>query len=345
MAVYRKRSTTSVPAALSISYLIGSPPIGTSMTTFTSCGGFLPIGMASMRMASLTRSPSASRPLPRESGIPDLHYWKADLRNTGDPRGGAGSAEQIGDLGEARAGNAVVRLGDDLAAEALIKGAGALVLGQAPHGDALDAAVEEVVADRLEHPRAEADALILGSEVELVDLPVRRQRAVAAAPVGDVARDGLGDVEHHEGPSPPDRREPPALPAARHHPLERDAGDHPLIGFAPGGVENPRERGSVLAARAADADGQFFHGRGPLGAAWLGPTRGPAKLLPRREICAKVNSGGRRFAVLCRTVLWSVVNASQWCARRARCPRGASLVRPPSPLIRLADPCSIPAVR
>src|ERR671920_618076 len=50
MAVYRKRSTTRVPAALSISYLIGSPPMGTSTTTFTSCGGFVPIGMASKRM-------------------------------------------------------------------------------------------------------------------------------------------------------------------------------------------------------------------------------------------------------------------------------------------------------
>jgi len=50
IGVCRKRSTTSVPAALSISYLIGSPPIGTSMMTFTSSGGFWPILMASMRM-------------------------------------------------------------------------------------------------------------------------------------------------------------------------------------------------------------------------------------------------------------------------------------------------------
>jgi hypothetical protein len=34
----------SAPEALSISYLIGSPPIGTSMSTLTSCGGFEPIG-------------------------------------------------------------------------------------------------------------------------------------------------------------------------------------------------------------------------------------------------------------------------------------------------------------
>src|SRR6202020_217772 len=50
MAVKRKRSTTSVPASLSISYLIGSPPTGTSTMTLTSRGGSIPIEMASMRM-------------------------------------------------------------------------------------------------------------------------------------------------------------------------------------------------------------------------------------------------------------------------------------------------------
>src|ERR1700753_1030482 len=51
MAVYRKRSTTSAPEALSSSYLMGSPPIGTSMMTLTSSGTFLPTGIWSMRMA------------------------------------------------------------------------------------------------------------------------------------------------------------------------------------------------------------------------------------------------------------------------------------------------------
>ena len=36
------------PEALSISYLIGSPPIGTSMSTFTSRGGSAPMEIASM---------------------------------------------------------------------------------------------------------------------------------------------------------------------------------------------------------------------------------------------------------------------------------------------------------
>src|SRR5215475_10824015 len=50
IGVWRKRSTTRVPAALSSSYLIGSPPIGTSTMTLTSSGGLFPILMASIRM-------------------------------------------------------------------------------------------------------------------------------------------------------------------------------------------------------------------------------------------------------------------------------------------------------
>src|SRR5262245_30655066 len=83
MGVYRKRSTTSVPAALSSSYLIGSPPIGTSITTLTSCGGFRPTGIASMRMAlsgalrvhqlrELLHHPLVHRPLERHDELRDL---------------------------------------------------------------------------------------------------------------------------------------------------------------------------------------------------------------------------------------------------------------------------------
>src|SRR5919199_286602 len=68
MDVYRKRSTTSVPAALSISYLMGSPPIGTSMTTLTSWGGFRPTGMASRRMSGSFEGIGALPPAPSNVG-------------------------------------------------------------------------------------------------------------------------------------------------------------------------------------------------------------------------------------------------------------------------------------
>src|SRR6476619_3676058 len=51
-----------MPDALSISYLIGSPPIGTSMMTLTSCGGFTPTGIFARSM----------RPLPAASAIHHL---------------------------------------------------------------------------------------------------------------------------------------------------------------------------------------------------------------------------------------------------------------------------------
>src|SRR4051812_7506706 len=53
MAVYKKRSTTRVPASLSSSYLIGSPPVGTSTMTLTSCGTLRPTAILSMRICFL----------------------------------------------------------------------------------------------------------------------------------------------------------------------------------------------------------------------------------------------------------------------------------------------------
>src|SRR5258708_2921976 len=101
MAVYRNRSTTSVPASLSISYLIGSPPTGTSMMTLTSRGGSIPIEMASMRMDG-------------SAGRVEVKSWIRTRRGPGPvsrrfetPRNSMGPGE--GDL--------VERLGPDLVAE------------------------------------------------------------------------------------------------------------------------------------------------------------------------------------------------------------------------------------
>jgi hypothetical protein len=56
--VCRTRSATSVPAASSILYLIGSAPIGTSMRTFTSSYGLLPMDRATRRGAPRRQCPS-----------------------------------------------------------------------------------------------------------------------------------------------------------------------------------------------------------------------------------------------------------------------------------------------
>src|SRR5690349_15723613 len=50
MLVCRIRSTNKAPLALSNSYFTGSPPIGTSMSTLTLCGGLAPAGIRSIFM-------------------------------------------------------------------------------------------------------------------------------------------------------------------------------------------------------------------------------------------------------------------------------------------------------
>src|SRR5436190_8870622 len=69
MAVYRNRSTNSAPDALSTSYLIGSPPIGTSTMTFTSSGGLMPVLIASMFMVGSVLLP-ADHPPEQAGGHP-----------------------------------------------------------------------------------------------------------------------------------------------------------------------------------------------------------------------------------------------------------------------------------
>src|SRR5581483_2361748 len=84
MAVYRKRSTISAPAALSISYLIGSPPTGTSTTTFTSRGGSRPTEIASRRIGTPVRASGAVSLQERTA-----HPVATRLRNWMDAPGGA----------------------------------------------------------------------------------------------------------------------------------------------------------------------------------------------------------------------------------------------------------------
>ena len=107
-----------------------------------------------------------------------------------------------------------------------------------------------------------------------------------------------------------------------------------LIGLPPGAVENARQRGGVLGARPADADGQFFHGDRTCRGLRCKTARMVGKRRCRSEICAKVTRWESASAVPVRTRLWSVVKRPQWRPGRPRCSRGASLLRARSPLIR-----------
>ena len=58
------RSTKIAPDTLSNSYLTGSPPIGTSMSTLMLCGGLEPAGIRSMFMMARALAAAAPRATP-----------------------------------------------------------------------------------------------------------------------------------------------------------------------------------------------------------------------------------------------------------------------------------------
>ena len=78
--------------------------------------------------------------------------------------------------------------GDRLAAERLVELHRRIVVGQRPDHEALQSALGEVAARRGEQPAAEAQALVLRAQIELVDLAVVEQAARAVAAVVGVAR-------------------------------------------------------------------------------------------------------------------------------------------------------------
>src|SRR6516165_6645374 len=167
-----KRSTTSVPASLSISYLIGSPPTGTSMMTLTSRGGSIPIETASMRMdgsagarVELVLKLSANRARQR-------------LVRPGE-----------GDFVERFRPELFGRARHHAAAERAIEFGGGVVVGQRPDHHALQPALPEVALGGREQAAAETKPLELGPQVKLVDLALEMQAARAVAAVIRVAGD------------------------------------------------------------------------------------------------------------------------------------------------------------
>src|ERR1700738_1079038 len=163
MAVYRNRSPTSVPASLSISYLIGSPPTGTSMMTLTSCGGLIPIEMASMRMeGSVVESSCVSQYTAVIRGLdPPIHRTfkkRMDCRTLVGP-GESDLVERLGPefLRGAR---------DHAAAERAIELRRRIVVGQSPDHHALQPALHEVAPCGGEEPSAEAETLEFRPQIE-----------------------------------------------------------------------------------------------------------------------------------------------------------------------------------
>src|SRR5208337_714980 len=133
--------TTSVPEALSNSYLIGSPPSGTSVTTLTSSGGFVPIFIASRRIKKL--------------------QW----RKGGRSANGRGD-EAEGDARQHVIVEALFRAANRHAPESATKGKRFLIVGERPNDCGAVAVFGEFLAPGVEQAATESETLILRQEID-----------------------------------------------------------------------------------------------------------------------------------------------------------------------------------
>src|SRR5947209_5516126 len=233
MAVYRNRSTTSVPAPLSISYLIGSPPIGTSTMTLTSRGGSMPIEIASIRMDC--------------SAI--LSDQCRDLEDTGSPGKASGPFGGLDSVGPGE-GNLVQRLGAELlggsrnhaAAEGAIKLCRGIVVGKRPDHHAFQAAVQKIAPCRGKQPSSEPEALEFRPQIKLVDLAFEMQAARAIAAVIGIARNFVAEHQHADAATFADPAVPPLRATAVDQFLQFATGNDALIRRTPGLVMGGRHR-------------------------------------------------------------------------------------------------------
>src|SRR3954452_5036488 len=220
MAVYRNRSTTSVPASLSISYLIGSPPTGTSTMTLTSRGGSTPMEMASIRMS---RSAACLiEPWKRKHAAPGAK--PCPFRAFGSVAPGEG------DLVE-RLGPELLRgARDHAAAECAIKLGRGVVVGERPNHHALKSALHQIAPCGGEQSPADPEPLKLRPQVKLVDLAFELQAARAVAAVVGVASDFVAEHQHADAAAFPNRAVPPMRTAAIDQLLQFGAWNDALVG-------------------------------------------------------------------------------------------------------------------
>src|SRR5438477_12093536 len=102
---------------------------------------------------------------------------------------------------------------DRAAAERLVERNRRLVIAERPDHQTFQSALREVAARRGEQPPAEAEALELRAEIELVDLAVVEQAAGAVAPVVGIARDAIAELQQRDAAPFGDRVLPPARTA------------------------------------------------------------------------------------------------------------------------------------
>src|SRR5450830_1250810 len=139
----------------------------------------------------------------------------------------------VGDLVEHLGAEALGRAGDRAAAERAIEFHRPLVVGERPYNQALQAALDQILARGGKQAAAEAEALVFRTQVQLVDLAVIEQAARAVAPVIGVAGDAVTELQDGDAAALADGAVPPIRPAPVDQLVELVARDDALIGRAP----------------------------------------------------------------------------------------------------------------
>src|SRR5262249_41859898 len=144
------------------------------------------------------------------------------------------------------------RTGDRTAAERAIEFHGRLIVGQGPDHDAFHAALREIAAGRGEQASAEAQALEFWAQIDLVDFTVVVQAAGAISAVVGIAGNLIAEHQDRDAATFADGAVPPVRAAAIDELFQFRAGNHALIGGAPGFVMGYGHRGRVGRRGAAN---------------------------------------------------------------------------------------------
>src|ERR1700754_3256103 len=134
------------------------------------------------------------------------------------------------------------------------------VVGERPDHHALQAALHQVALGGGEKPAAEAEALKLGAQIELVDLAFEMQAARAVAAVIGIARALVAEHQHADAAALADRAVPPLRAAAVDQLLQLGAGNDALIGVTPGFIMGRGHRGCVRSFGRSNLDQGCAHG-------------------------------------------------------------------------------------
>src|SRR5215471_8786706 len=159
-----------------------------------------------------------------------------------------------GDLVERFWPEALRRACDHAPAERTVKLGGRIVIRQRPHHHALQAALGEIAARRVEQAPAETETLEFRTQIELVDFALEMQAARAVAAIIGIAGHLVAKHQHADAATFADRAVPPLRATAVDQLFQLGAGYDALISRAPGFVMGRRYRCSVCSLGRPNLD-------------------------------------------------------------------------------------------